>query len=130
MKARFLWLFLGYGALGAGLLGVITPLLPTTPFLILAALAFARSAPALERRLLDHPRFGPAINRWRRHGAIERRAKLLSISAMAAALGISVLFGMGPNALMVQAVVIFGAAVFVLSRPSGPAASRKGDLCG
>lgn len=127
MTRRILWLVLGYGALGAGALGVATPLLPTTPFLILAAFAFARSSPRLERWLLDHPRFGPAIESWRRHGAIGWRAKIWSAAAMAATFALSVFLGAGPNVLLVQAAVLGGAALFVFSRPSGPPAMRKGD---
>lgn len=127
MNTRILWFVLGYGTLGAGALGVATPLLPTTPFLILAAFAFARSSPRLERRLLDHPRFGPVIENWRRHGAIGRRAKVWSAAAMAATFGVSALVGAGPNVLLVQAGVLGGAALFILSRPSGPPALRKGN---
>jgi hypothetical protein len=73
--ARLGFLALGGLAAGIGVVGIVVPLLPSTPFFILAAAAFARSSPRLEAWLLRHPRIGPGLVAWRTRRAIPRRAK-------------------------------------------------------
>lgn len=74
--------FVGLGALGAAL-----PLLPTVPFLLLAVFCFARSNPEWERRILEHPTYGPQIVEWQTRGAITRKTKVVSIATIAAGVG-------------------------------------------
>lgn len=90
---RPLFLTAGIASLALGGLGVLLPVLPTVPFLLLAAFCFARSNPAWEQRLLEHPRWGPPIVEWRQRGAIGRGAKLAALTALAASavLGLALL---------------------------------------
>lgn len=79
---RALWLAAGGLALAIGIVGIFVPLLPTTPFVLLAAWCFSRGSARCERWLLEHPRFGPMVRDWRRHRAIPLRAKQLATVMM------------------------------------------------
>lgn len=117
---RGLWLTAGGMFLGLGLLGVVLPVLPTTPFLLLAAGCFARSSPRLHGWLLGHPVFGPPIRNWEENGAISRPAKRLAVGSMAAVFGLSALLGLSWPLLLAQGVLIVAGCWYVLSRPDGP----------
>lgn len=115
---RTLWLTVGFLALGLGALGAALPILPTTPLVILAAFAFGKSSPDLQARLEASRLFGPAIADWRAHGAIAPRYKTMAIVMMAAVFAVSLVMSVAVTILIVQAVCLTGAAVFILSRPS------------
>jgi uncharacterized protein len=82
---RTTWLLAGALALATGVVGIFLPLLPTTPFVLLAAFCFARGSPRWEAWLLAHPRFGPLVRDWRARRAIPLRAKQLAWTMMAVA---------------------------------------------
>jgi hypothetical protein len=118
--ARLSWLLVGLVALGLGALGIALPLLPTTPFVLLAAVAFARSSKRLHYWLVNHDIFGSLIHNWQQHGAISRRAKVASVVSMAAVLVISLAMSAAPVVIAVQLVVLSASAFFILSRPLPP----------
>lgn len=117
---RTLWLILGLSFLALGLLGIVLPVLPTTPFLLLAAAAFAKSSPRLHRWLLDHPSLGPPIRNWEEHGAISIGAKRLALTTMAVVFSLSLWLGLRWEILAAQGLLMGVGAAFILSRPSGP----------
>ena len=119
MNARYLWLLLGLAATACGIVGAALPLLPTTPFLLVAVYAFAHSSPRLHAWLLDHPQFGPLINDWQAHGAIARPVKITAIVVMLGALGLSWLMGFALWIIGLQAGVLCIVALFILTRPDG-----------
>ncbi|WP_394179328.1 YbaN family protein [Yoonia maritima] len=116
-----LWLLAGWVSLGLGAIGVVLPVLPTTPFVILAAFAFGNGSPRLQKRLEDHATFGPMIADWKATGAIAPRYKAMAILMMGAALTASIFFRMPPMVIMIQAACMIGAGTFVLTRPNGSA---------
>ncbi|GEA52636.1 inner membrane protein [Vibrio inusitatus NBRC 102082] len=72
---RWMLISLGVVCLVLGLLGVVLPLLPTTPFVLLASACFMRSSPRLNKKLLSHPTFGPIIKDWQYTRGIKRSVK-------------------------------------------------------
>jgi len=119
---RTLWLIIGLTSLALGIAGVVLPLLPTTPFVLLSAYCFARSSPRLHDWLLGHRIFGPLISNWEQHRAIAPRAKLLAVLSMAVVFGISFLVGAPERVIIIQAVILPATCLFILTRPSGPKA--------
>lgn len=113
---RAIWLALGMASLGLGGLGVALPLLPATPFVLLAAFCFARSSPALHRRLMESPTFGKAIHDWRDKRAISRKGKTAALAAMALSLLVSLALGIELAVVGIQALALGGAATFILTR--------------
>ena len=80
---RLIWGLAGALALVAGVVGIFLPLLPTTPFVLLAAFCFSRGSTRCERWLLQHKVFGPMVRDWRARHAIPLRAKQLAWVMMA-----------------------------------------------
>jgi uncharacterized protein len=99
-RMRILYLCLGWLMVATGIVGAFLPVLPTTPFLLVALWCFSKSSPKLESWLLSHPKFGPSLRNWREKGAI-------------------LWFGTEPTALRasIVAAVMLGAAIFVTTRP-------------
>lgn len=116
---RSVYLVIGLAFVGLGVIGAFLPVLPTTPFLIVAAACFARSSTRLETWLLEHRQFGPVLKAWRQRGAIPRKAKFASLVGCTVGY---VLFWIGSSpgpllAIAVAALMLFGVA-YVFSRPS------------
>ncbi|MFN3809206.1 MAG: YbaN family protein [Roseateles asaccharophilus] len=79
---RLCWLLGGFASLALGVLGIFLPLLPTTPFVLLAAFCFSRGSARYEAWLLNHPRLGPVVRDWRATRAVPLRAKQLATVMM------------------------------------------------
>ena len=78
------YLVLAYACIALGALGIFLPVLPTTPFLLVAAWAAPKASPRLDAWLHRHPRFGPVLRAWRDERAIPTRAKWLACSMLLA----------------------------------------------
>ena len=114
---RILWLLAGLTSVAIAAVGVVLPLLPTTPFLLVAAFAFARSSERLHNWLREHRSFGPLINNWHRDGSIDRKVKRIAIIVILMTPVITWLFGAALWMIVCQITVLSAAAVFILTRP-------------
>ncbi|TKD51818.1 YbaN family protein [Sphingomonas baiyangensis] len=113
---RHLFNLAGALAVTLGVIGAFLPLLPTVPFLILAAFCFARGSPRFEAWLLAHPRFGPPVRDWRASGAISRHGKRAATIGMAASSAIGLVALPLPwNLLPLAACVASG--IWIWRRP-------------
>lgn len=90
LLVRLFLLALGSIALLLGIIGIVVPGLPTTPFILLAAACYARASERFYRWLLLNPTFGPLIAEWRHHHSIPYRVKWLAITLMSLTIGVSI----------------------------------------
>ncbi|WP_321527827.1 YbaN family protein [Sedimenticola selenatireducens] len=117
--ARVIYLALGWLFFGLGMLGVVLPVLPTTPFLLLALWAFSRSSARLHHWLYQHRIFGPALQRWHQHRIIPMHAKLFIVLAMGTSFVYVIGFSRLPAGInFVVAMIMMAVATYLLSRPS------------
>ena len=117
---KYLFIFCGFLFTVIGLVGVVIPLLPTTPFLLLAAAFFARSSPRFHTWILSHPKLGPPIKDWNERGAIGGQAKRLAtvFICLNAAFPLFIISSVTTPVRVLVGFVTVGVLGFILSRPS------------
>lgn len=109
-ELRLLFLLCGCACVALGVAGIMLPVLPTTPFMLLAAACFARSSERFHRWLLTHPLFGATVREWEQYRSVRRRTKRIAILTMAITLGVSILFFVSSRPLQI-ALAFFGLAL-------------------
>ncbi|GLQ06284.1 YbaN family protein [Sneathiella chinensis] len=121
---KYLLLGLGFFFVALGGLGVVLPVLPTTPFLLIALWAFSQSSNRFHDWLYTHRIFGPPLQEWSEYGVIPLRAKIVTVTTMATSAILVFMFSDVPwwGLASMLALMLVGAG-FVLSRPS----HRKSD---
>ncbi len=121
-------LFLGAGLafVAIGVVGIFLPVLPATPFLLLAAACFARGSARFYNWLLNNRTFGPTILEWRRHRSIPWRTKMFAIVLMSGTLAVSIVFYV-EDAWLQRALGALGVllAAWLYSVPSRDRPARK-----
>lgn len=116
---RLMFLVLGWSFVALGLLGVVLPLLPTTPFMLVALGCFARSSERFHGWLYHHRLFGPPLRQWEAHRVIPPSAKVAALTMMTASMIYMTFFaGMPWYLLAVASAAIAVGAWFVASTPS------------
>jgi uncharacterized membrane protein YbaN (DUF454 family) len=109
---------IGLGAAALAIAGIALPILPTTPFVLVSAWAFARSSPRLEAWLHDHPRLGPPLRNWRQRRAIPRRAKAVAVVSLPLSGLMIQAVGAGLAVTLAAAAALTCVGGWILSRPS------------
>jgi uncharacterized protein len=112
-----IWRLIAVVSLALGVAGLAVPVVPTVPFLLIAAWAGGKGWPALESWLLAHPLYGSHIRNWRELGAVPREAKLLaSLMMLASCIGLQ--FTPTPPWLRIGVpMLLFAVAVWLWTRP-------------
>lgn len=107
------WLLWGVGTLSLvlGLIGVVLPGLPTTPFILLSAACYAKASPRLHRWLTNHRLLGPMVRDWEQHRSLTRRTKTVAQVSMVLMVGLSA-WGLRERPVLV-AVLLLAAVVGV-----------------
>jgi len=90
MFARTVYLGLGFALLAIGAVGVVVPLLPTTPFVLLAAACFVRSSPRWNEWLHRSPLFGQALHDWNTHRRVSRATIVKAVLLCVVGAGLSI----------------------------------------
>lgn len=113
---RPLYFSLGLTAMALAVLGAVLPIMPTVPFLIVAAFAFSRSHPEWAERLHNHPQYGEPLRNWRDRRAIGRKAKVLSIGGMALGVGFTALT-IGFPFMLISLAILLLVGPWIWTRP-------------
>jgi uncharacterized membrane protein YbaN (DUF454 family) len=117
---KILFLILGHLFFSLGLIGAILPVLPTTPFLLLAVVFYSKSNSKLHQWLMNNKYFGPSLKEWFEHGIIRKRAKIFSTLMIS-----YVVFWKIPHLnlfLLIKAIIeiiLICVVIFIWTRPSG-----------
>jgi uncharacterized membrane protein YbaN (DUF454 family) len=116
---RWVFVALGYASLVLGLVGVFLPLLPTTPFVLLAAFFFSKGSERLHRWLINHPKFGGYLRDWEAEQVIPSVGKYSSTLTMVPLVTWAILTREIPRVFEVAMVAtVVGTLLFIWTRPS------------
>lgn len=114
---RLPWLLVAWISVGLGAVGALLPVMPTTPFLLIAAWAAPKGSPKLHCWLREHRHFGPLLHAWHTRRAVPRRAKWLTPALLAGSLILMRLAGVAPVVMLALAGLFSAVTLYLFSRP-------------
>ncbi len=122
-----LWRLAGGGALIAGIVGLTLPILPTTPFLLMAAYGFSRGSRRIHQWIVDPESLGSGFAEWRRRGMVPASGKILVLLAMLLGFLLAWVSGIETTSLIIEGVglVLVGGYILTRPSPSPPEAARE-----
>ncbi len=115
---RYSLIFLGWSCVGIAFIGIFTPGIPTTPLLLVALWAFARSSKKFHSWLINHKRFGPILKNWEQHKVVPKKAKIVMVIFQGFAV---IMFYMATNSILfttILLIILILVARYVISLPS------------
>jgi len=110
-----LWIA-GSVSLVLGVIGIVLPGLPTTPFILLAAACYAKASPRLHQWLLHHRWFGPMLSDWESDHSLSKRTKTVAVVSMLVMVGFSIWSFQGRLAVQLVLLVSGAIGAFVVLR--------------
>lgn len=113
---RVLYQGMGLFFVGLGWVGALLPLVPTTPFLLLASFFFVRSSPMLQGWLIQSKIFGPFLRDWQKYGGVRPRVKILAFAMIAVVVGASLASSRLPMLGKVALVLLASVGLVVVAR--------------
>ena len=115
---KIIYLSLGWVCVGLAFIGIFIPGIPTTPFLIVALWAFAKSSKKFHKWLLNHKRFGPILQNWESHKVVPKNAKITMVVLQI--LAVIILYWSTKSMLYagMLAILLIFVAIYVISLPS------------
>lgn len=118
---RVVFLTLGLVFITLGVIGIFLPLLPTTPFLILAAYCFSKSSEKLHQWLLHHKYLGRMLSDWEKYGVIRLRIKWIATLSMLLLISYPMIFIIQHSILkVIITITMILVLLFIWTRPSSP----------
>lgn len=115
---NIIWKILGFLSLGVAYLGVITPGLPYSPFVVFSAYCFAKSSPRMHAWIMNHKIFGPFINNWNHKRVFPLKLKFFMVASMTASLIIMIVSGIKPIGVISTGVFMALVAIWAWRFPS------------
>lgn len=112
---KILLIFIGSTSLALGIIGVFLPVLPTTPFLLLASICYLKSSSRLYEWLTNHKVFKPIIKSYMEHKAITRRIKINALLLLWASLTISMVLISNIYFYIILSAIGIGVSIFIIS---------------
>ncbi len=119
--SKKLFVAAGFISFGLGVIGAFLPVMPTVPFMILAALCFSKGSERWHKWMTGHPRYGAQIRDWEEHGVIRKKIKILTTCILILSLIINTFVVKLKMFWIISLAVVFALVlVFIWTRPSEP----------
>lgn len=122
---KFLWKILGFLSLGMAYVGVVTPGLPYSPFVVFAAYCFAKGSPKMHAWIMNHKTFGPFIANWNQKRVFPLKLKFFMLASMSVSLLLMAISGVPIRGIVYTGIFMALVAVWAWRFPSSVEAYDK-----